>query len=96
MKTLKKLIFADIVLSIIYAALCFPMQADISAVAFPLSVITAALVYFAGAYLLLRKNSIKHITFVRKVFEYQTLLEMLSFILARSGKTEHQIGRAHV
>ena len=89
MKTLKKLIFADIVLSIIYAALCFPMQADISAVAFPLSVITAALVYFAGAYLLLRKNSIKHITFVRKVFEYQTLLEMLSFILARSGKTEH-------
>lgn len=89
MKTLKKLIFADIVLSIIFAALCFPLQADISAVAFPIAILAVVLVYIAGAYMLIKKNSIKHITFIRKVFEYETVLTLLSFIFARAGKTEH-------
>ena len=63
MKTLKKLIFADIALSLIFVAFCFPLQADISAVAFPLAVFTVAIVYFAGAYLLIKKGAMKHISF---------------------------------
>lgn len=88
MKTLKKFIFVDVILSAVYALLCFPVKADIGVVAFPIALIALALVYFAGVHLLLKLNSIRHLVFIRKSFEYETLLTMLAFILSRSGKTE--------
>lgn len=88
MKSLTRLIYANALVSALYALLSISFHADISLLAFPLALLAVALTSYLGILVLLKKGQVKALTAIRKCYEYEPLVMMLAFIIQRAGKSE--------
>ncbi len=86
MKKLRVLISANLLLALIFSLLCLSFHADVSVLAFPLSLIFTLLLAYVSFFLLLKSDNAKHIDTVRRFFQYEPFVFIAAFVIQRAGK----------
>ena len=85
MKKLTVCIYMNIVLSVLFSILSLSFHADISLLAFPLAAVFTAILFYSGNIQLLKKSNLRHLTAIRRVFQYEPFVFISAFVIQRSG-----------
>lgn len=88
MKKLVPCIVANIALAIVFTFLQIPVHADISLLAFPLCLLFTAALAYTTYWQLIKKNTIAHLTAVRRMLDYEPFVYIAAFVLRRAGTHE--------
>lgn len=75
-------------LSTIFSILHISFKLDISILAFFISIIYTAIIFYFGYMRLDKKNDVKKLTIVTKLYQYLPFLQIAVFIIRRAGKDE--------
>ena len=86
MKKLSVSVYVNMVLSILFTLLCLSFHADISLVAFPLSLVFTGCIAYFVCFRLVKKHEYKLINPARKLYQYQPFVYLTAFVLQRAGK----------
>ena len=87
MKKLTVCIYINIVLSVLFSILSLSFHADISLLAFPLAAVFTAILFYSGNIQLLKKSNLRHLTAIRRVFQYEPFVFISAFVIQRSGNS---------
>ncbi|MBO4320176.1 MAG: signal peptidase I [Treponema sp.] len=85
MKKLKVLFYINIFLAVIFTFLCLSFRADISLVAFPLSLIFTIVLAYVTFVVLLKKDGVLHMDAIRRFYQYEPFVYISAFVLQRAG-----------
>lgn len=88
MKKMTVWMYINGVLGVVFTFLCLSFHADISLVAFPLSLVFTGAIVFFCIMKLLRQNEPKFINTARKLLQYQPFVYLTSFVFQRAGAKE--------
>ena len=86
MKKLTVFIFANLLLAGLFSALSLSFHADVSAIAFPLSLIFTLLLAYVSIFKFLKSQDAKHLDAVRRFFQYEPFVFITAFVLQRAGQ----------
>ncbi|MGN0729059.1 signal peptidase I [Treponema sp.] len=76
----------NMALAVLFSALCLYVHKDISVAAFPVAAGFSVLLYFSSYIELLKKNSVRHLNMVRRVFQYEPFVFITAFVVQRAGR----------
>ncbi len=85
MKKLKVLFYINIALACIFTCLSISFRADISLVAFPLSLIFTIVLAYVTFVVLLKKDGVVHMDAIRRFYQYEPFVYISAFVLQRAG-----------
>ncbi len=85
MKKMMILLYTALVFAVIFSGLNISFYADISVSAFPLAFGFTCILFYLSCISLLKRNNIKNIGAIRKLFQYEPFVFLAAFILRRSG-----------
>ncbi len=85
MKKFSAVVRTNFVLAVLFSVLTVSFRADVSLLAFPLSAGFCALLCFPF-FQLFKKNSVKKIAAIRKIFQYEPFVFISAFVIQRSGE----------
>ncbi len=88
MKKLVSCIIANLALALVFTFLHISFHADISLLAFPLCLLFTGALAYVTYWQLIKKNTIAHITAVRRFFDYEPFVFIAAFVLRRAGSHE--------
>ncbi len=87
MKKLQLAIKINMILAVIFSLCTFPINADISILALPISMAFTFFLYRYTFVQIIKKNSVQKISAIRRYFQYEPFVYITAFVLQRSGKT---------
>lgn len=76
----------NIVLACIFTLMCLSFRADLSLLAFPISLIFTLLLAYVSFVVLLKRDGVLHIDAIRRFYQYEPFVYITSFVLQRAGK----------
>ena len=85
MKKLKVLFYINISLACIFTLMSLSFRADISLVAFPLSLIFTIVLAYVTFVVLLKKDGVVHMDAIRRFYQYEPFVYISAFVLQRAG-----------
>ncbi|MCR5219178.1 signal peptidase I [Treponema sp.] len=85
MQKLRLYVVINMALSCVFSLLCFPLHADVSLTALPLSLLFTGLLYIFSYKKLIKDCNPAMINVVRRFFQYQPFVFITAFVLLRAG-----------
>jgi len=86
MKKLSFFVYLNLAVSIAFCFLSLSFHLDISLAAFPLAAVFTVALAYVVCVLLLKKDKIKLLNTVRRLYQYQPFVYLTAFVLQRAGK----------
>ncbi|MBR7080327.1 MAG: signal peptidase I [Treponema sp.] len=85
MKKLKFLFYINISLACVFTLLSVSFRADVSLIAFPLSLIFTIMLAYVTFVVLLKKDGVLHMDAIRRFYQYEPFVYITAFVLQRAG-----------
>ena len=85
MKKLKFLFYINIALACVFTLLSVSFRADVSLIAFPLSLIFTIMLAYVTFVVLLKKDGVLHMDAIRRFYQYEPFVYITAFVLQRAG-----------